>query len=514
MKAMAREWREATDLKPATVWLAVTLAVAALLRVWALGHGLPFSTGVDEPQVMNRVLHMMRTGDLNPHFFDYPSLVFYLHLPVACLRFLHGAMQGSWSHLDQISDTDLILWGRALTAAFGVATVVVVHQIGMRWGARHALLAAGLMTVMPLHVRESHYALTDVPMTFFSTMALLFSLRASEQARWPAFALAGALAGLATATKYTAGVTVVLPMIAAWSTFDARPSRVACLGAALGSFAAAFLAAAPYTLLDLPGFLNGFAYLVAQYHQRPPTVDPGWLIYLKHLRIALGWPGALLAAGGLVFGIVRAFGGPGRLRWALLVIFPVVFVSSLGNTQPIHARYLLPIVPFLCVLVAAAVVSGVSLLRRFDIPRAPRTILIVGLTVAALLPPLLTSVAFTRSLSRETTSAVAYRWLLGNLPAGAHVVIERADVRLPGQRYVVEHVKTLTDRPLDRYRAEGVDYLIATSQVFRPLFDSPGADPAAREAYRGMLAQAREIARFSPTRKRPGVELIVLSLRD
>jgi hypothetical protein len=325
--------------------------------------------------------------------------------------------------------------------------------------------------------------------------------------------LAGALAGLATGTKYTAGLGLLLPLMAAWSTLDARPSRAVAVAAALVGFVGGFLCAAPYTLLDLPGFLNGFASLLTSYERRPPGVDPGWLIYLKHLRIAFGWPGSLLAIGGFALGVVRAVKGPGRLRWALLVVFPVVFVPALGNTQPLFGRYLLPIVPGLCVLIAAAVVSGVSLLRRFDIPRAARTVLIVGLTVAALLPPLLSSVGFVRSLSRPTTTDLAYQWLVGHLPRGALVVVERGDVRLPENRYVVQHVKILTERPIERYRADGVDYVVATSRSFG-LLEAPGADPAAREAYRALLGRMQEVARFRPSDRRPGPELIVLSLRD
>ena len=37
------------------------------------------------------------------------------------------------------------------------------------------------MAVMPLHVRESHYVLTDVPVTFFVTLTFLLSLRAHER---------------------------------------------------------------------------------------------------------------------------------------------------------------------------------------------------------------------------------------------------------------------------------------------------------------------------------------------
>ena len=55
----------------------------------------------------------------------------------------------------------------------------------------------------------------------------------------------------------------------------------------------------------------------------------------------------------------------------------------------IYARYLLPIVPMLCILAAAAVISGVSLLRRYQFPRGVRTALIAALTLALLAPPAL-----------------------------------------------------------------------------------------------------------------------------
>ena len=44
-----REWREAADLQPRRVWLAVVLVTAAVLRFWQLGSGIPYAIGVDEP---------------------------------------------------------------------------------------------------------------------------------------------------------------------------------------------------------------------------------------------------------------------------------------------------------------------------------------------------------------------------------------------------------------------------------------------------------------------------------
>ena len=97
-----REWREASDMRPSVFILAIIITVAALLRFVAIGSGIPFNLGVDEPEIMGRVVHMMRTGDFNPHFFDYPGLYLYLQLGVAVVRFLIGATFGHWTSLDHV----------------------------------------------------------------------------------------------------------------------------------------------------------------------------------------------------------------------------------------------------------------------------------------------------------------------------------------------------------------------------------------------------------------------------
>ena len=213
-----REWREASDMRKSTATFATIVVAAAVLRFWSLGAGLPYSLGVDEPEIMDRALRMMRSGDFNPRFYDYPAFYIYVQLAVACLRFLSGAMGGEWYTLADARPEQFYLWARAVTATLGTATVALVYFIGLRWGTRYALVAASLMAVMPLHVRESHYVLTDVPVTFFVTLTFLLALRANEQARAMAFLLAGAAAGLAAATKYTGALALLLPLIAAWMT--------------------------------------------------------------------------------------------------------------------------------------------------------------------------------------------------------------------------------------------------------------------------------------------------------
>src|SRR4029079_5477266 len=141
----------------------------------------------------------------------------------------------------------------------------LVYQAGMRWGARHALLASGLMAVLPLHVRYSHYVLTDTPLTFFVTLTFLLSLVAHERGTLGSFAAAGATAGLAAATKYNGGTALLMPVIACWMTIPLPPGRLKTMLATVAASALAFLLLAPYTILDLPGFLDSFARLAHQY---------------------------------------------------------------------------------------------------------------------------------------------------------------------------------------------------------------------------------------------------------
>jgi 4-amino-4-deoxy-L-arabinose transferase-like glycosyltransferase len=499
------------------VTLAVIIICAAVLRFVGLGSGIPFNVGVDEPQIVDRAVGMIKTGDFNPHFFDYPGLYIYIQAAAAALRFIAGANRGEWTSLDHFTSAEFYLWGRAVTALFGTLTVLLVYQIGMRWGTRVAALAAGLMAVMPLHVRESHYVLTDVPVTFFVTLTLLLTLRAHERERALDFAWAGATAGLAAATKYPGGLVLLLPLLAVWMTLGTKPSRL--IGSLVVPAAAGltFLLAAPYTLLDLPAFLNAYGNLASHYSMARGGEAPG-ITYSKHLSRSLGVVATLLVLTGLGLGAVRATRGPGRVRWTLTILFPIVFFYFLSGQSLVQGRYLLPLLPFVCLLAAAGCVSGVSLLRRFDIPRWVRTTTIAAVTIAAVLPPTLQSIGFVRAISRTGTVEQAYQWIRTNLPKGSKIVIETDILRLDQDEYSASNVPQLVldfraPQDYDAYRKGGTQYLIASSQRYGDALDRPHQFPEQFKAYMTLFEQSRELARFTPDANHPGPELRVYKLQ-
>ena len=507
-----REWREASDMRVSTLGIGSVLLCAAILRFWALGYGIPFAVGIDEPETMDRVVRMMKTGDFNPHFFDYPSLFIYVQLLVACARFLVGTMSGAWQSLSEVGADDFYLWGRAVTAILGTLTVLLVYLIGMRWGTRHAVLAAALLALMPHHVRESHHVLTDAPVTFLTTLTLLLALRAHEKGTLKAFAAAGASAGLATATKYPGFVALLFPIMAAYMTRGGDRPRLKPAMAASGMFLAAFLLAAPYTVLDLPAFLNGFGHLAGSVATGQASHDPGWLLYLKHLKNAIGWPGMVLMFGGLGLFIVRVVTGPGQTRFALVLAFTGVYFGLVARRQLVFARYLLPVVPLVCLLIAVAVVSGVSLLRRFDIPRWARTALIAALTVAAMLPPAVGAVKFDRMAGRKWTYAVAVEWISANLPAGSRVALDGHALRLP-ERFHVEYSRRLIDRSYEDLVSSGFDYFVATSQSYGAAFEKPQEYPEDYARYRKLFDQGTPLLTIDPSADHPGPQLRIFQIR-
>lgn len=503
-------------MRQSAVTLAIILGVGACLRFVGIGSGIPFNVGVDEPEIMERAVAMMRTGDFNPHFFDYPGLYFYVQLAAACARFLVGATAGDWTSLDQVTTADFYLWGRAVTALLGTLTILLVYQVGMRWGARHAALAAGLMAVMPLHVRESHYVLTDVPVTFFVTLTLLLTLRASERERAADFACAGAAAGLAAATKYPGALSLLVPLIAVWMTLNAKPSRLLASLSSVAGFGAAFLLGAPYTLLDLPAFLNGYAHL-AGYYSPKPLGEPAAVTYYKHLSRSMAWPAFLLLLTGLGLGAVRAIRGPGRVRWTVTIVFPLIYFYFLSGQTLVYGRYLMPLLPFVCLLAAAGAVSGVSLLRRFDIPRTVRQTIIAAVTIAAVLPPAWISLHFMRDLTRVSTIEQAHAWMIDNLPKGASVVIETRALIAP-KTFNAKNVPQLVQdyrAPEDHaeYVRAGVEYLVASSQKYGDALQFPHRHPDLYAAYMRLFEQSRELARFTPSGEHPGPELRIYKLR-
>lgn len=441
--------------------LPAILAVALAIRMWSIRAGVPHAVGIDEPAILDRALRILNTGDWNPHVFDYPTLVIYLHAIAAIALFLLGAIRGAWTSLAAFDISAVYLTARLITVVVGVATVWLTYQVADGVGGRTlGLLAAAQLAVLPMHVRESHFALTDVPVTALTTLAVWASMRAAHAGTVRAYALAGGACGLAAAAKYNGVVVCVAPAIV-WIVHElGARDRVSKALAAAGAAVAAFLIASPYAVLDYPTFLSGFAAQAARFSGVRPVGDPSWLLYLKHVALM----GRLwLPAAGVGLAILLSRRAT-RSRALPLAGFGVAYFYTLATHSIVFARYALPLVPVLCVLAAVPVLESVRALEQRPRPRGARWALAAG-TLALTVFFAAQSVIWVRQFARPDTREIAAGWMKANLPAGARIVVENSGptyLRTLGLDVVA--VELVTEHPVDWYRDEGVEYLVISSR--------------------------------------------------
>jgi hypothetical protein len=209
--ALVRRWE----------WLAVAaIALGAFaIRVWTVRLNLPYVDHPDEPNPINYVVAMLRSGDPNPHFFQKPSLYVYLLLAVLTAHYRWGLAHGLYGALDQMTITTHIyttipgffFWGRLLTVAIATLTVLSVFMLGRRvWSRGAGLIAALFVAMSPFHMRHSQYVTTDVATAWLVLLALGASIAVARHGRWRDYLAAGAFAGLAASTKYNAGVAALM----------------------------------------------------------------------------------------------------------------------------------------------------------------------------------------------------------------------------------------------------------------------------------------------------------------
>ena len=149
-------------------WLSAIILIAAALRMFPVWFGLPYLYArPDEAESISRAVGVL-AGDFNPHFFHWPSFTFYVFAvalgTVSRFRSLVG--------IEPALPVDVaLIAARTVVALAGALTVIPLFRLARRMaGQTSGLLAAAFLAVAPLHVRDSHFAMTDVLMTLLLTM--------------------------------------------------------------------------------------------------------------------------------------------------------------------------------------------------------------------------------------------------------------------------------------------------------------------------------------------------------
>jgi hypothetical protein len=180
----------------------------------------------------------------------------------------------------------------------------------------------------------------------------------------------------------------------------------------------------PYSLVDIPGFLNGVGYEVFHYASGHAGFagEPGWeqvVYYSRHFADELGYIAAVLAPAGLVL-----FALADWRRAAVVAAFPAGLLWLLVWQRVHFTRNALPAEPFLAMFAAYAVVAIHAFAmraadrrgwsgRRMAVSAVAGLILVVSVVPARHLADHLRDRTDSRNLARDWVAEhLPYNWAI------------------------------------------------------------------------------------------------------
>jgi hypothetical protein len=406
------------------VALGALLALSLLLRLWGVKQGLPYSYNIDEATHFVPIAVGFFGHGLDPHYFLNPPG--YTYVLYAAFRLWFGGTEAVRSAY-ATDPASVFVLARVVAALLSTAAVWLTYLAGTRFFGRGAgLVAAAILGLAYLPVFYSHLALNDAPTLAPVALSLYGSALVLHRGRNRDYVLAGVGIGLAAATKYTGGITLLclLGAFAAQAAGSGSRSALRRLALALLVALGAFLLANPYAVLDPHGFFSGLSQqaTLAGGGGAPAKLGlsraGGLVYYLWTFTWGLGWVPALAALGGAVLLVVSR-----RVAVALTLLpGPVAFLLFMGLEARFFGRWLMPIFPIVAVLGGYAVAEAVRWAGR---GRRVPTLVAGAVAVTVLLAQsFVADVHNDAVLSRPDTRNLARAWMVRHVPAGSKVVIE------------------------------------------------------------------------------------------
>ncbi len=462
------------------IGVGVLTILALVLRLHHLDWALPYT--YEEATPLHVAWDMWgwdrnRSVDLNPAFFHYPSLTFYVHFAVQGLLYvamqLTGAMESlaDWRIMYLVDPSPLFLAARLTNVIFGVATAFVVYRIAKAMaGFIPGLLAYALIAINPFHIARSQMVEVDVPLTFFCSLALYGCCRISFAGQRRDYIVSGIALGLATSSKYT-GMLLVAPLVIAHIlAISRRSGRTRLRNAELGRLAMtigiallAFAVTSPYVVLDARASIADI--LAEREHMAIGHFGaddrPAWLFYARALAgNVLNLPVAALSLLGMFRFAIR------RHQSAAIVLstFVLVYLVMISTWSMKVERYLLPMLPPLLAFAGA----GARVSAEWISSRASATVARGGMLLLLVLLLAADAARFVRSVAAYQTDARtdAVAWLQSNAPDGSYIVTEPYGPDLIGPSQLMPYDPRFRNRILQRLGSKRI-FAVQTIPMFQ-----------------------------------------------
>ncbi len=312
--------------------LAVLTVVGLLLRFYNLGYNSLWldeaSTLLFARETFSGIWAATAGGEFNPPLFYWMEHVMLL-----------------------FGESEFVL--RFIPALLGVLTIPVMYFVGATFRDKNTgIIAAALMTFSPFHIFYSQEARAYAPMLFFFALSLPFyikALRTNDLRSWVIF---GILASLAFWTHFYAFVPIVLLLLfaAAFRIREVRENPAEIKNLAVGALA--------FVLASLPLIIVTAGLFVAR-TAAAPTYGMQSLPVIYQTLLQISWYNEFVLAFFLIlFAVGLWFVWRDNKKGAVLIVgmivLPLIVSALLAGSMPMMPRYLIYLLPFWFVGVAAS----------------------------------------------------------------------------------------------------------------------------------------------------------------
>jgi|GEM_PF-5910147 len=463
------------NVSPSTLFFWAVFTFAAVVRFKDLSTGLPLHTLYGEMDTLNIILHIMKTGDLNPHQFDLPGLAYYFLLPFLYLFYLVGHWLNHFPQIENVPATSFIFVGRMICALFGTMTVYLCYRLGKRFTEWTGLLAMAIMAAVPQHIEYSHMLRPEIPAILFVLVAHEIAFSILESPRMVLYWLFGVSIGLSISLKYTVGLPLFATLVVThWLKKD--ETKLSWLLRSLLVIAVVFFLTNPFLAADPEAVYHWKNKMTVLYTSEDYYGKSTVAYYLEFLtRYDYNIPLMLFAGFGIILSFVTS-----AQKAAVIGLYPWIVFLWLCSFQTRRPHGLLPIHPFIAIWAAITLAEVKRIALEISRKNAFK-ILYAIFVFTSLSWPFYRSCVQSYLFSKMDNRSKAELWMVNRLPRGSRIAILQYNQLELDQSYFdvrnfVPNDYVLNNKDFRWFQKNAFQYVVVSSgQYMRYFIEGPSA---------------------------------------
>jgi 4-amino-4-deoxy-L-arabinose transferase-like glycosyltransferase len=460
------KWKRVLRLHRHKIFLFLVIVTGIGLRIWHINWSLPEIYEEAYPFfISGGFWNWGQIGlNLNPHFFHYPALTFYLNFLVQVIHYLIGHVMGLFPDLQtfkQVSETaptSFVISARLISVIFDIGTISIIYILGKECaGKTAALIAAAFTATNPLLIEQSHLINVDTPLTFFSMLSLLFIYRMYNNTVGKWYLFAGIGIGLAAASKYNGALLILVLVAAHLLRSDSINHAIRSLKSihlliAIIASLVVFIFCNPYIFTSFDEFNRDFSFEESHMSTGHLGIDPTLSTFefyvLNSIPSRLGWGLLIIVAISIVYFIYQR-----KKARLLLLIFPFLYLAVIISWQMRADRYLLPVVPPLLLIgsiglreIAETTIGSIKTSQLIKMVSFNACRVTIGIVLAFVLffEPVSALLRYHQSLEFPDTRMIAKEWIKTYLPRGSVIAEIPMGIDFPDKSYKIFLIPFLT----------------------------------------------------------------------